>query len=191
MGWAEQDPYGMWKGVLGAICHLKDKGLFDTTDIAGIGVSGHKNSMIPVDAQGEPVYKEIIHSDNRSEQFCSYILNRTSLDNFFAITGNRLDSYFTLPKIIWLKQHLPSLYKKTKYIIQSKDFIRSKLTGVNGVTDYSDASLTCAFNFEKKAWATGMLYELGLDVNKFPQIRSSHELAGTVAADVAHMTGLK
>jgi len=147
--------------------------------------------MIPVDTQGKPVYNEIRHSDNRSEQYCSYILDRISPDNFFAITGNRVDSHFTLPKIIWFKQHFTKIYKKTKYIIQSKDSIRSRLTGVHGVTDYSDASLTCAFNFKKKMWAKDMLCELGLDVNKFPQIRASHELAGTVSADVAHITGLK
>jgi len=189
VGWAEQDPYEMWQGVMKGIRHLKDEGLLNNIDM--IGLSGHMNGMIPVDAQGEPVYNEIIHSDNRSEQYCSFILDRISLDNFFTMTGNRIDSHFTLPKIIWFKQHLPNLYKKTKHIIQSKDFIRSKLTGVNGVTDYSDASLTCAFNFKKKAWATDMLCELGLNVNKFPQIRSSHELAGTVTADVARMTGLK
>lgn len=79
--------------------------------------------MIPVDTQGKPVYNETRHSDNRSEQYCSYILDRISPDNFFAITGNRVDSHFTLPKIIWFKQHLTKIYKKTKYIIQSKDFI--------------------------------------------------------------------
>jgi len=154
-------------GCLKGIRHLKDKGLLNNIDM--IGLSGHMNGMIPVDAQGEPVYNEIIHSDNRSEQYCSFILDRISIDNFFATTGNRIDSYFTLPKIIRFKQHLPSLYKKTKYIIQSKDFIRSKLTGVNGVTDYSDASLTGAFNFKKKMWAKDILYELGIDINKFPQ----------------------
>lgn len=117
VGWAEQDPYGMWQGVLRGIHHLKDKGLLDTTDIIGIGLSGHMNGMIPVDTQGEPVYNEIIHSDNRSEQYCSYILNRIPFSNFFAITGNRVDSHFTLPKIIWFNKHLPNLYKKTKYII--------------------------------------------------------------------------
>ena len=191
VGWAEQDPYGMWQGVLRGIHHLKDKGLLDTTDIIGIGLSGHMNGMIPVDTQGEPVYNEIIHSDNRSEQYCSYILNRIPSSNFFDITMNRVDSHFTLPKIIWFNKHLPNLYKKTKYIIQSKDFICSRLTGVHGVTDYSDASLTGALNFKKKKWAKDMLCELKLDVNKFPQIRASHELAGTLSADVARITGLK
>ena len=192
VGWAEQEPYEMWQGVLKGIHHLKDQGLLDTTNIIGIGLSGHMNGMIPIDTKGEPVYNEIIHSDNRSEQYCSYILDRISLDNFFTITGNRVDSHFTLSKIIWFKQHLPNLYKKTKYIIQSKDFIRSKLIGVHhGVTDYSDASLTGALNFKKKIWAKDILCELGLDVNIFPQVRASHELAGTVSADVARMTGLK
>ena len=192
VGWAEQDPYGMWQGVLRGIRQLKDKGILNTTDIVGIGLSGHMNGMIPVDAQGEPVYNEIIHSDNRSEQYCSYILDRIPLDNFFAITGNRVDSHFTLPKIIWFKQHLPNLYKKTKHIIQSKDFIRSRLIGMHyGVTDYSDASLTGALNFKKKTWAKDILCELGLDVNIFPHVRASHELAGTVSADAARMTGLK
>jgi len=36
-----------------------------------------------------------------------------------------------------------------------------------------------------------MLCELELDVNIFPDVRASHELAGTVSADVARMTGLK
>lgn len=61
----------------------------------------------------------------------------------------------------------------------------------HGVTDYSDASLTGALNFKKKTWEIDMLCELGLDVNIFPQVRASHELAGTVSADVARMTGLK
>lgn len=53
VGWAEQDPYEMWQGVLRGIRQLKDKGLLDTTDIVGIGLSGHMNGMIPVDTQGD------------------------------------------------------------------------------------------------------------------------------------------
>lgn len=190
-GWAEQEPDDLWAGVVRGVRSLKEKGCLDMHKVRAVGLSGHMNGMLPVDIDGNPVYREIIHSDSRSEPSCEEISNKITDEAFFEITGNRIDAHLSLPKIVWFKHNRPSEYKKTAFILQSKDYIASKLTGVVGQTDYSDASLTCAMNILHRKWDEGLLKELGLDIDKFPGLGAAHEEVGKVSKAAAESTGLQ
>jgi len=190
-GWAEQDPEELWAGVVGGIKKLSEQGTFTAHTPTAIGLSGHMNGMLPVDKDGAPVYREIIHSDSRSEANCEEISNRITDDAFFEITGNRIDAHLSLPKIVWFQQNRTAEYKRTAFILQSKDYIASKLTGSVGQTDYSDASLTCALNITRREWDSSLLKELELDIDKFPGLGSSHEMVGRVSKEASALTGLK
>lgn len=190
-GWAEQDPEELWAGVVRGTKKLSEQGAFSAHSITAIGLSGHMNGMLPVDRDGTPVYREIIHSDSRSEAHCEGISNKITDDAFFEITGNRIDAHLSLPKIIWFKQNRTAEYKRTAFILQSKDYIASRLTGVVGQTDYSDASLTCALNITRREWDASMLKELELDIDKFPGLGASHEMLGRVSKEASALTGLK
>ena len=52
-----------------------------------------------------------------------------------ALTG------FTAPKILWVREHEPKIYAKTKHILLPKDYIRFRMTG-EYATEVSDASGT-------------------------------------------------
>lgn len=190
-GWAQQNPADYWKSAVTGTRQLKERFGDSFSHIAGIGLSGHMNGMIAVDRSGLPLYPEIIHADSRSSSKVSWVTERIDEHSFFCITGNRVDPHLGLTKILWFKDHYPDLYRRTASFIQSKDFIVAKLTGGAGhSTDYSDASLMCAFDLSKKTWSKELINLLDLDLEKFPDLSGSSEIVGTLSAEAAGLLRL-
>jgi xylulokinase len=148
------------------------------------------NGCLPVDRVGNPLHREIIHADTRSSAECREILRIAPVSRIFQLTGNRVDAHFSLPKILWIKHNVPHVYKEAAYFLNSKDFLRSRLTGITGETDFSDASLVCAMDLAAGSWAEEYIKELGLDPAKFPRIRRSSDVAGRLTDSSASVLGL-
>jgi xylulokinase len=189
-GWAEQEPEDYWRSTVTGTKLLGERYPEYLKRVVGIGLSGHMNGMLPVDGAGQPLYREIIHADSRSEPQCRYIRERIAEDEFFRITGNRIDSHLSLPKVLWFRDEHPDLYRKTAAVLQSKDFTAGRLVGRMGTTDLSDASLTCALDISRKSWSSELLQELGLDMEKFPVILLSQDIVGGLCTEAAHLLGL-
>ena len=189
-GWSEQDPHAFWESTITGTRELIEKFGLNPKNIAVIGLSGHMNGCIPMDEKGNVLYNNIIHSDCRTQSQCNFINEHIEMDTFYHITGNRLDPHYTLPKVLWLKEHYPSLYQDTRYFINTKDYISYRLTGNLGLTDYSDASLTCMLDLNKGDWAYDMLKYLGVDARKLPSLHSSNEIAGVLSKEAAELLGL-
>ena len=73
-----------------------------------------------------------------------------------ALTG------FTAPKILWLRNHEPKNFEKTKKVLLPKDEIRRRLTG-EFATEVSDASGMLLLDVAQRAWSADLLSKLGLD----------------------------
>ncbi|QEN09733.1 xylulokinase [Oceanispirochaeta crateris] len=189
-GWSQQNPEDYWDSVIKGTKCLFEKAPEIFGRIACISLSGHMNGMLPIDQEGKALFPEVIHSDNRAEPFCNDIRNKISDSDFYSICGNRIDVHLSLPKILWFKSNHPDLYKKTSYFIQSKDFIAGNLTGNYGITDFSDASLTCVLDLTQKAWSKEILEINSLSIEKFPHLLHSHDQAGTLGKDQAVMLHL-
>lgn len=189
-GWSEQDPHDFWQSVVTGTRELIDRFGLRPKDVAVIGISGQMNGCIPIDDKGNVLYNNIIHSDCRTQSQCGFIQEYIDFDSFYKITGNRIDPHYTLPKVLWLKENHPDIYYQTRYFINTKDYISYCLTGNLGITDYSDASLTCMLDLSKGDWAYDMLKFLGLDVGKLPSLHTSNEIAGGLSKEAADLLGL-
>ncbi len=189
-GWSEQDPHDFWQSVVTGTRVLIDRVGLEPRGIAVIGISGHMNGCIPIDKKGNALYNNIIHSDCRTQSQCAFIQGNIDFDSFYQITGNRIDPHYTLPKVLWLKENHPEIYHQTRYFINTKDYISYCLTGNLGITDYSDASLTCMLDLTTGDWAYDMLKYLGLDAGKLPSLHSSNEIAGGLSKEAADLLGL-
>jgi len=190
-GWSEQNPEDFIKSILGGTQRILKQYEIDPGDIAVIGLSGHMNGCLPVDKEGRVLYNNIIHSDGRTGKQCEDILNKFDGMDVYNITGNRVDPHYTLPKILWLKEHFPDVYSNTAYFLNTKDYVSYWLTGNLGITDLSDASLTNMLDIKKGVWAIEFIKELKIDANKLPRLYSSHDLAGTLTKEAAAALGLK
>src|SRR5690554_3484277 len=87
-GWSEQDPHDFWESVVTGTQELIDRFGLQPKDIAVIGISGHMNGCIPMDAKGSVLYNNIIHSDCRTQSQCAFIQEHIDFDSFYQITGN-------------------------------------------------------------------------------------------------------
>ena len=186
--WSEQDMDVIWRRMAQCVRDLLDR--VDARSIAAVGLTGTMNGCIPVDAAGNALCPNIIHSDSRAWPQLAAIEAVISREEFHRLTGCRLDHHYMLPKTLWLREHRPEIYEKARWWLNTKDFLYGRLTGAFGVTDYSDASLTVALDLKKGDWARGMLADLGLDAARFPEIRPGHDLSGRVSAAAARETGL-
>lgn len=158
--------------------------------IAAIGLSGTMNGCIPLDDAGNALYPNIIHLDTRTEKQVARIASLFSDDEFYLRTGNRIDPHYSLPKILWLKDEEPDIYRKARWFVNTKDLLYGFLTGRFGFTDYSDAGLTCALNIETKSWDEPLLSALGVKSECMPQLLPSHHTEGTLTPEAARLLGL-
>ena len=186
--WAEQNPDVVLDSIIDGVKELLTQ--VNPADIACVGLSGTMNGCIATSEDGRALYPNIIHSDSRAWREAKAIEKVISRDDFYRMTGNRLDHHFTLPKILWMRRHLPDVYKKTRWWLNTKDYLYARLTGRVGFTDYSDASLTIALDLNKKVWASELLTELGLDIQKMPQVLKGSDVTGRITREVAKITGL-
>jgi xylulokinase len=96
---------------------------------------------------------------------------------------------FTLPKLIWVRDHEPQHFDRLRKMLLPKDYIRFWLTG-EFATEVSDASGTALLNVVKRRWSFEMIDALGLDRDMLPSLHESTEVTGVVSQQAAESTGL-
>ena len=65
-----------------------------------------------------------------------------------------MDTIWTLPQLLWVKEHEPEVWQRTKRILFAKDFVRHQLTG-DYVTDYIEAEGSMLVDYRTPSWSGG------------------------------------
>lgn len=188
-GLAEQDPNDWWTAVSEATVRLLAGSAVVPGDVDVVSFSGQMMGVVPVDGAGEPVRPAIIWADTRSGPQCRAIARSVSMEECYAITGHRLNPTYSLSKTAWLRENEPGAFARTRRVLQAKDWVAFRLTGVM-VTDPSDASGTNAYDQRTGTWSDELLGAAGLDPSLFPEIVPSTTVIGTVTTAAALETGL-
>ncbi|MBE6884629.1 MAG: xylulokinase [Ruminococcaceae bacterium] len=184
---AEQDADDWWNAVVESTRMLiKD---VDPKDIAAVSFSGHMNGCLCVDAEGKPLRRSILWMDTRASKEAQELEDKFGIERFYAITGARPKAFYSIEKLMWVKNNQPEIYAKTYKMLQSKDYISFKLTG-RFTTDHNDASNTNAYDLKNRCWSKEIIDAAGIDMDKLPEIVASTEVVGTVTAEAAALTGL-
>jgi xylulokinase len=189
-GWAQQDPEQFWLAAVKGTRELLALPEPGSMEIVAVGLTGHMNGCLAVDARGNPTYPELIHADSRGGVQSARIRSLLGEDFLYRETANRTDEHLSLPKILWLRDEQEEVFKKTAWFLNAKDYLRFKLTGILGYTDFSDASLTGAFNLEKRDWSWDIIDALDLPRERFPSVGSSVEGGGVLSKKAAAILGL-
>ncbi len=96
---------------------------------------------------------------------------------------------FTLPKLLWVRDHEPENFARVRKMLLPKDYVRFRLTG-EFATEVSDASGTAMFDVVNRRWSFEMMDGLGLDRAILPACHESSEISATISAAAAEATGL-
>jgi xylulokinase len=129
----------------------------------------------------------MLWSDHRSSEQCKWILQQ--VPDIEKITQNEVLPAFTLPKLIWVRDHALSIYQRINRILVPKDYIRHRLTG-KFITEPSDASGTSMYDSGKWAWSDQILSALDIPLKWLPNCVPSTEITGQLTRSAANDLGL-
>ncbi len=160
--WAEQDPNDWWHASQAAIRGVLKSAGVDGASVAGVGLTGQMHGLVMLDAKNEVIRPALIWCDQRSQRQVDFINRKIGSDEVVRHTANPVLTGFTLPKLLWVREHEPQAFAGVRKILLPKDYIRFKLTG-EFATDVSDASGTALFDVARRKWSEEMVSGLGLD----------------------------
>lgn len=189
-GWSEQNPEDMWQATVTSIKDLLTKFQVSPDSVLGIGLSGQMHSSVFLDSDYKVIRPAILWNDTRTSAQCRYIENVVGKNTLLEEVCNPALEGFTLPKVLWLRDHEPENFSKLRWLVLPKDYVRFRLTG-NLQMEVSDAAGMLMMNVRKRVWSKPVLEKLNLSDEILPPIIDSVDVAGTISPEVARLTGLK
>jgi xylulokinase len=187
-GWAEQDPADWWRACVIAVrAALSQAG--DAEAIEAVGLSGQMHGAVLVDDDDEVLRPALIWSDQRTDAQCRALVERLGEDVLIELTSNPALTAFTLPKLMWVREHEPEIWARVRTVLLPKDYARLRLTGGHA-TDVADASGTLLFDVANRRWSAQMLDATEIAESLLPRVHESPEVAGRISAAGAAATGL-
>jgi xylulokinase len=191
-GWAEQRPEDWWSATLQAIriCAAGGRDLgIPAASVRGIGLSGQMHGVVLLDQEGLVLRPAIIWADQRSEEECRQITEQVGATRLIELVSNPALTGFSLPKLLWIRNHEPDHFAQGRTLLLPKDYIRYRLTGVLGM-EISDAAGTCMLDVEHGRWSMELLSRLDLDPGLLPPVIASTAVAGGLLPEVASEVSL-
>lgn len=188
-GHSEQNPNEWVDQTVAGLSDLLHEFTGDPDSIEGISFSGQMHGLVLLDKNGEVLRNAILWNDTRTTKQCQQIYDVVGEKRLLAITKNPALEGFTLPKLMWVKEHEPKLYEQAGTFVLPKDYVRYKLTGALQM-EYSDAAGTLLLDIGNKKWSNKMCELLDIDATLCPPLVNSHEKVGNIIPDIAATTGL-
>ncbi|CAH0692211.1 unnamed protein product [Chilo suppressalis] len=177
----------------------------DPASIKGIGFDA-TCSLVVLDKNCNPIsvgnqnnnkQNIIMWMDHRAQNEADFI-NKTGHE-ILQYVGGKVSLEMEMPKLLWLKKHMPQKWLEFGHFFDLPDFLTWKATGS---FSRSLCSLVCKWNYEcsvdgKRGWNTSFLRGIGLDdlaVNNFEKIGNTvlmpGEKCGGLTDEVAKILGL-
>ena len=187
-GHSEQNPDDWVTQTKNALSNLGTDFQGDSNDIEGISFSGQMHGLVLLNEKKDVLRNAILWNDTRTTPQCAMIREQFG-EELLAISKNCVLEGFTLPKILWVKEHEPEIYKQTAVFLLPKDCVRFRMTGMIQ-TDCSDAAGTLLLDVLKKEWNRVACSQFGIPTKICPPLVESHSLVGNLLPDVASGIGL-
>jgi xylulokinase len=188
-GWTEQHPDVWWRATQQAVRSALSQASIRGDAVAGVGLTGQMHGSVLLDDDGRPVRPAILWNDQRTAQQCQRIRERIGPERLVRLTGNDALTGFTAPKLLWVREHEPAVWGRTRHVLLPKDYVRLRLTG-SLATDVADASGTLLLDVPARNWSAEVLSRLDLDPGLLPDLLEGPAHSGDISAEAAAASGL-
>jgi xylulokinase len=189
-GWAEMDADRVWWGDLVTLAQELVAKVPRGDRIAGVGVSAMGPCVLPVDAEGRPLRPAILYGiDSRATSQIADLEARHGRDALFELGGNRLTAQSVGPKILWLREEEPDVYRAARWFLTASGYLVQRLTGEAVIDRHGASHCNPLVDIRTMQWSARFADGI-VDLDRLPAIRSSQDLVGTVLPAAARETGI-
>ena len=187
-GWAEQDPEDSYGAFVGNVRDLLRETGIRPEDIAALAVDAATHTAVLLDAAGTPVRRAIYWTDSRAAEQAAR-LKAGMGGEIMRECYNSVSSLWTLPQLMWLKEHEPDVLPKVKKVLAVKDYVRYRLTG-DYATDTIDAMGFLLLDAKRNLWSEALCGLAGLDPAIMPPLVDPTQIMSPLTRQAQADTGL-
>ena len=185
----EQSPAMWWDGCRRSLRSLiaAARKTISLAELRAISVTSTSGTVIPLDGSGEPLHHALMYSDKRSEaegKWCREMALRYHGEGY---TGFNASS--GLSKMLWFSRQFPAQADRIAKWVHAADFVTGKLTGIWGVTDYTNA-LKSGFDVRSGHWPAYLFEKLSIRKEWLPGVVLSGTPVGRLSRAIADDLGL-
>ena len=190
-GHLEQNPADWIEAVDSTIADCVQQLGDRKNEICGIGVSGQQHGLVVLDSNNEVIRPAKLWCDTSTTDQCDQFTEAFGgLAGLIELAGNAMLPGYTIPKLLWLKQHEPENFARVSSVLLPHDYINFHLTGIKRM-EYGDASGMGVLNVRTKEWSTELIDFVDSKVHEMlPELGSSNDPHGPLRPDLAERWGL-
>jgi sugar (pentulose or hexulose) kinase len=185
-GWAEQDPDHWWSSVAAACAQAATAAPAAVSSVSAIGLSGARETFVPVTEDRIPIGQGIVWSDRRAAAEAARLT--TDLGGAERVRhhlGIVADAGSVIAKLAWLARHEPRRLDRARWLLAPRDLVAARLTG-RIATDVTLASRTGLFTVGGEP-APETAFLAG---DRLPPVLASTAIVGPCLPDAAAHLGV-
>ncbi len=186
-GWSELDTAAVWGHTRAVIAEVAAQARHDP--VTALSVSSFGEAFVPVTRDRQILDNSILCIDERGREHIDRLRATIGRERFYAINPNLLGPNYSMPKLLWLREHRPEVYRRADFFLLWSDLI-AFLLGCDPVTNNSHANRTLLFDLERNDWSETLLDWSGIPRAKLGRVVPGGTVIGAVAADMAAALGL-
>lgn len=177
------------KMIINLIQETIEKSMIDPKDITAISTTSMREAIVLYDANGKELWA-CANVDSRSDHEVSALYqSHPGLEKEIYQVSGQTFSLGAIPRILWVKNNLPHIYNKIKYVTMINDWITYRLTNIISV-EPSNGCTTGLFNLLNRKWDVNLADKSGLRNDIYPIVHESGTVIGNVTEEIAATTGL-
>jgi D-ribulokinase len=163
----EQSSSEIWAACAASIRASMAEAALPPSAVKGIGFDA-TCSLVVLDAAANPLTVSTSSDERRNvivwmdhRAIAEARLVNDTHDDVLRYVGGSISPEMEIPKLLWLKRHLPSTYRSAGHFFDLADYLSFRATGS---TARSICTLACKWNFlaHERRWSDGYFERIGL-----------------------------
>ncbi len=190
-GHTERDMEQLWQMNCQVIREALAQSGLKGEQIAAVSFSGHGKGLYLWGKDGKPARPGIVSTDSRAHRVVEAWYADGTAQKAYPLIHQEVLTSQPVALMKWLKTHEPETLQNTRYILGVIDYVRFRMTGEawGEITNMSGSGLV---NLSTRGYDDRILACFGLEDIKdmLPPLVNSAQVAGSVSAECAALTGL-
>ena len=185
-GWVEQNPMDFYTSACSTISEVIRKSGINPCDVAAICLDGQMAGIMGIDDNWNAVTRYDSWLDTRCKKYVQYIKDNFE-DEVLELSGLPT-AVSHCAKMLWWKNEEPEIFKSISKFIQPAAYVAGKLAGLtskDAFIDYTYIHFSGICDAKKSEWSDKLCSQLGIPMEKLPQIVEPWKVIGNITAETA------